>query len=589
MTTRKTARKPSFGSDSVFVESPTIVSTDQVETHVRTPTINGNVGTSDEKNEFAAKAEAKAEAKVGEGRKAKDLNYLIISGGTGANSIASAFGNSPAFVLPVSDDGGSSSEILRCFGGPSIGDIRSRLIRLIPLVTDPSTKDELERLAIYNLLAYRFPSTSPEKEVRELWHEIVEGRSELWDGIGEDKKECIRAFLVHFQTLCLKRAHKRFSFRNFSLGNGFLTGARDLFGSLPSAIFLFKSIAGVNHGVQVIPVINTNQTVTIAAQLLDSTVLVGQCNISHPTSPVTLHPSLPTPNSNSPSGHNTPTPTPLSSHTNAQPKTSVPANIRNHFRRDSRTFDTPDTAFTSPRTLHVEAFGQINEGEEGWSNSAEPGARADESGSNIGYRKGEEEKPLESRIERVFYINLYGQEIYPEPNSDFLDSLHQRDILVYSCGSLWTSIVPCLALRGLASHIAGSQNLKAKVLLLNSSNDRETPDYTASEYLTTIFAMLKHYNRPGKRSDPGTMYNDLGRNGTEERLKMSTIISHVICLEGSKMVIDEYVIKASGIKVIHVPLDIHQPEDGSESASASAPLFTPESVEWAMERVLQDL
>lgn len=52
-----------------------------------------------------------------------ELSYLIISGGTGANSIANAFGPSPAFVLPVSDDGGSSSEILRCFGGPSIGDI----------------------------------------------------------------------------------------------------------------------------------------------------------------------------------------------------------------------------------------------------------------------------------------------------------------------------------------------------------------------------------------------------------------------------------------------------------------------------------
>jgi len=51
------------------------------------------------------------------------LSYVIISGGTGANSIASAFGPSPAFVLPVSDDGGSSAEILRCFGGPSIGDI----------------------------------------------------------------------------------------------------------------------------------------------------------------------------------------------------------------------------------------------------------------------------------------------------------------------------------------------------------------------------------------------------------------------------------------------------------------------------------
>jgi hypothetical protein len=57
-------------------------------------------------------------------RESSELSYVVISGGTGANSIATAFGTSPAFVLPVSDDGGSSAEILRCFGGPSIGDIR---------------------------------------------------------------------------------------------------------------------------------------------------------------------------------------------------------------------------------------------------------------------------------------------------------------------------------------------------------------------------------------------------------------------------------------------------------------------------------
>jgi hypothetical protein len=60
---------------------------------------------------------------IGEATRRKDLSYVVISGGTGANSIATAFGPSPAFVLPVSDDGGSSAEILRCFGGPSIGDI----------------------------------------------------------------------------------------------------------------------------------------------------------------------------------------------------------------------------------------------------------------------------------------------------------------------------------------------------------------------------------------------------------------------------------------------------------------------------------
>lgn len=47
---------------------------------------------------------------------------LVISGGTGCNAICSAFGKSDAsYVLPVSDDGGSSSEIIRVIGGPSIG------------------------------------------------------------------------------------------------------------------------------------------------------------------------------------------------------------------------------------------------------------------------------------------------------------------------------------------------------------------------------------------------------------------------------------------------------------------------------------
>lgn len=44
----------------------------------------------------------------------------VISGGSGGNAICSAFDDA-CFVLPVSDDGGSSSEIIRVLGGPSIG------------------------------------------------------------------------------------------------------------------------------------------------------------------------------------------------------------------------------------------------------------------------------------------------------------------------------------------------------------------------------------------------------------------------------------------------------------------------------------
>lgn len=51
---------------------------------------------------------------------AQTASFIVISGGTGGNSFCSAFTNA-CYVLPVSDDGGSSSEIIRVLGGPSVG------------------------------------------------------------------------------------------------------------------------------------------------------------------------------------------------------------------------------------------------------------------------------------------------------------------------------------------------------------------------------------------------------------------------------------------------------------------------------------
>lgn len=38
----------------------------------------------------------------------------------------------------------------------------------------------------------------------------------------------------------------------------------------------------------------------------------------------------------------------------------------------------------------------------------------------------------------LYYINAYGNEIHPSPNPDYLSHLSIKDVLVYSCGSLWT-------------------------------------------------------------------------------------------------------------------------------------------------------
>ena len=66
-----------------------------------------------------------------------------------------------------SDNGGSSSEITRVIGGPGIGDIRSRLIRLMNDATP-------EQSAIKTLMSYRL-TVKDGALARAEWLEIVEG------------------------------------------------------------------------------------------------------------------------------------------------------------------------------------------------------------------------------------------------------------------------------------------------------------------------------------------------------------------------------------------------------------------------------
>lgn len=61
----------------------------------------------------------------------------MLPAGTAFNSVAGhmrAFTTRVAHVLPVSDDGGSTAEIVRVLGGPAVGDIRSRCLRLADAV-----------------------------------------------------------------------------------------------------------------------------------------------------------------------------------------------------------------------------------------------------------------------------------------------------------------------------------------------------------------------------------------------------------------------------------------------------------------------
>ncbi|KAF5392018.1 hypothetical protein D9757_003347 [Collybiopsis confluens] len=386
---------------------------------------------------------------VGQSSPIDSASIVVISGGTGGNAICTAF-TKACYVLPVSDDGGSSSEIIRVLGGPSIGDIRSRLVRLIPPAPASSPLD-----AIRTLLAHRLPPHYSERQAREEWREIVEGRSALWNGIPTDRKETIRGFLVYFESELLKRAHKNFTFINGSIGNYFLAAAQGFFRSLPSAIFLFSSIT--NSQANILPVIITNHTVTIAAQLEDGERIVGQCDISHPV------PQAPT------------------------------INIL-----DANNEWSPLRSENRPQNVMFQAQGK------------------------------DQFEPLVSRISKIMYINAYGNEIHPSPNPEYLSSLKSNDVLVYSCGSLWTSIMPCLALRGVAREIASSPSLQAKILLLNCENDRETDGYSAVDYIEAIARTLNSQYQP----------STFGLGYASTMYPISAFITDLVYLRGSAISVD---------------------------------------------------
>jgi len=207
-------------------------------------------------------------------------SLVVFSGGTAFNSVAShvrALTTKVTHVLPVSDDGGSTAEIVRVLGGPAVGDIRSRCLRL-------ADDSDAEAVAVRRLLAYRLPRNSSEEAKRE-WYSIVEGDHELWEGVSDPYKHTIRGFLVHFHVNILRHSTERFNFRSGSVGNFFFAGARTFFRSLEAAIFLFSRVARIPEGSLVLPAVCTEERISLGAELSDGTVIAGQNEISHPATP----------------------------------------------------------------------------------------------------------------------------------------------------------------------------------------------------------------------------------------------------------------------------------------------------------------
>ncbi|CAI5509269.1 unnamed protein product [Closterium sp. Naga37s-1] len=211
-----------------------------------------------------------------EGHLCKEPSLLVFSGGTAFNAVAEElheWTTAVAHVLPVSDDGGSTAEIVRVIGGPAIGDIRSRCLRL----SDGSSH---EARAVRRLLGHRLPLHPAQAKAE--WVSIVEGEHELWGGVSDPYKEIIRAFLLHFHYQILRNAGHRFCFQHGSVGNFFFSGARSFFRSLDAAIFLFSRVSNIPQRSLVLPCVCTNDRFTLGAELYDGSIIRGQNCISHP-------------------------------------------------------------------------------------------------------------------------------------------------------------------------------------------------------------------------------------------------------------------------------------------------------------------
>ena len=275
-----------------------------------------------------------------------------------------------------------------------------------------------------------------------------------------------------------------FNFQSASIGNLFLTGARLFSGSFESAIYLLAIMGGVDEAkTAVLPAIISNFSHHISAGLKNGRVISGQNAISHPNEPTALNDSIADPASGS-------------------------------------------------ATIGIDATIE---------DATLPGSLPTLSQNNIAFSKLSEE-PLPSPISRIWYINPYGQEMRPSTNPKVLDTINAADALVYSIGSLYTSIVPSLILPGVGAGIARSGGPRFKILILNGSLDRETGGYTAADFLDAITrACLESQGLNG------------GVDHMIDRRLWSQYVTHLIHLEGDGVpVVDKQQLLDFGVECVRI-------------------------------------
>jgi len=180
----------------------------------------------------------------------------------------------------------------------------------------------------------------------------------------------------------------------------FITGLRLFFMNISTAIYWFGNICGVPTETSVIPNIDTTNRTTIGVELENGEKIIGQNEISHPSS-------------------------------------------------------SSDSLVVNKTESHSDT--------------------------------------LKFPIKRLFYLNEDFHEICPAINENVLNWIKSPSIekIVYSIGSLYTSIIPSLVLKGVGEAI--SEKKCSKLLILNGNQDRESSGMTAIDFISAITKALNRY------------------------------------------------------------------------------------------------
>lgn len=462
------------------------------------------------------------------------MNIVVLSGGTAANALLPAFeavSRELCFMLPISDNGGSTSEILRVVGGPAIGDVRSRLVRLI--------RDD----ALARLLGYRLPNEVVAAKYE--WNAIVDGTHDVWADFPSEVKDICRSFLVHMQGELLKK-HKSsapFQFEKASIGNLFLTGVRLFLGSLDASIELTHRVCRCDERISVVPCINTNHTHHISALLQNGDVITGQSQISHPSTQKlrsarrlrAAAPALCAPNA--------------STDSLVAPESFVHLRVQDtgHGRADS----------SHEQTGHGDnvsvSFSSSSEEDDDHEEYAYAGYIHPELKlSQLHFDKLDisEDQLLPAPVRRIFYINPYGEEVLPRGNSRAIGKLKTFDMIVYSVGSVVTSLLPIVILGNVAETIAENSRA-AKVLLINNKYDRETFGLNGADIVQLVVDSMNravHNHRRRRKSNKS--------ESTGDKTVWNEFVTDVVYLEKGEIPVDTYALNAQGVRTHAVDSDI---------------------------------